>query len=114
MLTPQEVREATFDTHLFREGYDTDQVDAMMDECAATIDSLTRIVQALSERLGLHDGYRVYSGTIAGASFYDAENDEPRETPRLYIDVDEDIPVSAGRVHILETLPSKKGTNNEQ
>lgn len=37
MLTPKDVHEKEFDTHRLREGYDTDQVDAFLDEVADTI-----------------------------------------------------------------------------
>lgn len=37
MLTPKDVHDKEFDTHRLREGYDTDQVDAFLDEVADTI-----------------------------------------------------------------------------
>lgn len=42
MITPKEVRTCEFNMHrLFEEGYDTDEVDDMLDECANTIETLT-------------------------------------------------------------------------
>lgn len=42
MITPKEVRTCEFNMHrLFEEGYDTDEVDDMLDECANTIEILT-------------------------------------------------------------------------
>lgn len=42
MITPKEVRTCEFNMHrLFEEGYDTDEVDDMLDKCANTIEILT-------------------------------------------------------------------------
>lgn len=42
MLTAKDVRTCEFDMHrLFEEGYDTDQVDDILDQCADTIKILT-------------------------------------------------------------------------
>ena len=42
MITHKEVRTCEFNMHrLFEEGYDTDEVDDMLDECANTIETLT-------------------------------------------------------------------------
>lgn len=52
---------------------------------------------------------RSFTGEIVGASFYDDEKGETRPTPRLYIDMDEDIPVGHHRVYVIE-VKTKKGT----
>lgn len=42
MITPKEVRTCEFNMHrLFEEGYDTDEVDDILDQCAGTIETLT-------------------------------------------------------------------------
>lgn len=51
---------------------------------------------------------RSFTGEIVGASFYDDEKGEIRPTPRLYIDMDEDIPVGHHRVYVIE-VNTKKG-----
>lgn len=43
-----------------------------------------------------------WRGEIVGASFCDDEKGEIRSTPRLYIDMDEDIPVGHHRVYVIE------------
>ena len=43
----------------------------------------------------------VFTGEIVGASFYDDEKGGIRPTPRLYIDMDEDIPVGHYRVYVI-------------
>lgn len=45
---------------------------------------------------------RSFTGEIVGASFYDDEKGETRPTPRLYIDMDEDIPIGHHRVYVIE------------
>ena len=68
-----------------------------------------RFIQSRGEKL-----CHVTSGEIVGASFYDDEKDEPRKTPRLGIDMDEDIPVGHYRVYIIEvTENEKKGNTND-
>ena len=54
-------------------------------------------------------GIPVTIGAVVGASFYDDEKDEPRKTPRLSIDMDEDIPVGHYRVYIIEVTENEKG-----
>ena len=54
LLTPVDVRQATFRTHRFREGYDTDEVDDFMDSVAETIERLASQVQALQTDLEKH------------------------------------------------------------
>lgn len=49
-----------------------------------------------------------FTGEIVGASFYDDEKGEIRPTPRLYIDLNEDIPVGHHRVYIF-AVNTKKG-----
>lgn len=53
----------------------------------------------------------VWKGEIVGASFYDDEKDGPRPTPRVYIDMDQDIPVGRHRVYVIEVIEvnTKKG-----
>lgn len=45
---------------------------------------------------------RSFTGEIVGASLYDDEKGEIRPTPRLYIDMDADIPVGNHRVYVIE------------
>ncbi|RSX53970.1 hypothetical protein D2E25_0276 [Bifidobacterium goeldii] len=37
LLTPNDIHNATFTVHYLRGGYDTDQVDDLLDQAAATI-----------------------------------------------------------------------------
>lgn len=46
MLTPEDVEQTKFHTHRFREGYDTDEVDAFMDKAKDTIKRLISQCQA--------------------------------------------------------------------
>lgn len=52
---------------------------------------------------------RAFTGEIVGVSFYDSEKNEPRATPRLYVDMDADIPVGHCRVYVIE-VNTTKGT----
>ena len=47
MLTPKEVRNAELTVHRFREGYDTDEVDDLLDACADTIENLTKVLESI-------------------------------------------------------------------
>ena len=47
MLTPKEVRNAELTVHRLREGYDTDEVDDLLDACADTIETLTRVLESI-------------------------------------------------------------------
>ena len=47
MLTPKEVRNAELTVHRLREGYDTDEVDDLLDACADTIETLTRALESV-------------------------------------------------------------------
>lgn len=47
MLTPKEVRAAKLTTHRFFGGYDTDEVDDLLDDCADTIETLTRALESV-------------------------------------------------------------------
>lgn len=53
MITPKEVRTCEFNMHrLFEEGYDTDEVDDMLDECANTIEILTNALWEAHQKVG--------------------------------------------------------------
>lgn len=52
---------------------------------------------------------RIYTGEIVGASFHDDETGLMRETPRLYVDLDDDTPVGHCRVCIVEIPNTEKG-----
>ena len=52
MLTPKEVRNAELTVHRFREGYDTDEVDDLLDACADTIETLTRALESVATAKG--------------------------------------------------------------
>lgn len=52
MLTAKEVRTCEFDMHrLFEEGYDTDQVDDILDQCADTIEILYHLLCQSHDRI---------------------------------------------------------------
>lgn len=53
MLTPTEVRTAELTVHRFREGYDTDEVDDLLDACADTIETLTRALESIMKAKGM-------------------------------------------------------------
>lgn len=52
MLTPKEVRNAELTVHRFREGYDTDEVDDLLDACADTIETLTKVLESIVKAKG--------------------------------------------------------------
>lgn len=52
MLTPKEVRMAQLTTHRFREGYDTDEVDDLLDACADTIETLAKVLESIIKAKG--------------------------------------------------------------
>lgn len=52
MLTPKEVRAAKLTVHRFREGYDTDEVDDLLDACADTIETLTKVLESIVTEKG--------------------------------------------------------------
>ena len=47
MLTPKEVRAAELTVHRFREGYDTDEVDDLLDACADTIETISKVLESI-------------------------------------------------------------------
>ena len=47
MITPQELRRAEFHTTRWHEGYDTDEVDEIIEEAAETIETLTRVLESI-------------------------------------------------------------------
>lgn len=67
------------------------------------LNNLARYMQFFGD-----EPFRSFTGEIVGASFYDDEKGEIRPTPRLYIDMDEDIPVGHHRVYVIE-VTTKKG-----
>lgn len=50
LLTPQEVRTATLHATWLRGGYDTDETDELLDDCAWTIQVLTEKIAELVEQ----------------------------------------------------------------
>lgn len=52
MLTPKEVRMAQLTVHRFREGYDTDEVDDLLDACADTIETLSKVLESIVKAKG--------------------------------------------------------------
>lgn len=66
----------------------------------------------LAEYMQIHDDEPLYvwRGEVVGASFYDAEKGEIRPTPRVYIDMDQDLSVGHHRVYVIE-VNTKKGEN---
>lgn len=53
LLTPNEVRTATLHATWLRGGYDTDETDELLDDCAYTIQVLTEELDKLGRK---HDG----------------------------------------------------------
>lgn len=51
LLTPQDVRSARLGTTRFRTGYDTDETDRLLDQCAFTIQVLTQTLRDTSIQL---------------------------------------------------------------
>lgn len=49
LLTPNDVRDKTFTTHRFREGYDMDEVDDYLDHVRDTINRLTKTLKTLQK-----------------------------------------------------------------
>ena len=47
LVTPKDIRTAGFHMTRFREGYDTDDVDRLLDKCAMTIEVLTEKIAEL-------------------------------------------------------------------
>lgn len=47
LVTPKDIRTAKFHMTLFREGYDTDDVDRILEKCAMTIQVLTAKIAEL-------------------------------------------------------------------
>lgn len=56
MITPKEVRTCKFNMHrLFEEGYDTDEVDDILDQCANTIEILTNALWEARQKVDALD-----------------------------------------------------------
>lgn len=51
LLTPHDVHTARLDTTRFRTGYDTDQVDRLLDQCETTIRILAQTLRETSLQL---------------------------------------------------------------
>ncbi|MBM6981198.1 MAG: DivIVA domain-containing protein [Bifidobacterium thermophilum] len=51
LLTPQDIRSAPLDTTRLREGYDIDEVDDLLDQCAFTVQVLTQTLKDTTRRL---------------------------------------------------------------
>lgn len=64
----------------------------------------------INNETGVRETCRAYTGEIVGASFYDDETGSMRETPRLYVDLDEDIPIGHCSVVIVEISADEEGT----
>lgn len=47
LVTPKDIRTAKFSMTRFREGYDTDDVDQLLEKCAVTIQVLTEKIAEL-------------------------------------------------------------------
>ena len=50
LVTPKDIKTAKFRMTRFREGYDPDDVDALLDQCAMTIEVLTEKLAELVAR----------------------------------------------------------------
>ena len=46
MLTPKDVRTAKLTVHRFCEGYDIDEVDNLLEDCADTIEALAKVLES--------------------------------------------------------------------
>jgi DivIVA domain-containing protein len=62
MLTPKEVRNAELTVHRLREGYDTDEVDDLLDACADTIETLTKALKSIVTTKGNTNEEDSYAG----------------------------------------------------
>lgn len=62
MLTPKEVRNAELTVHRLREGYDTDEVDDLLDACADTIETLTKVLESIVTTKGNTNEEDSYAG----------------------------------------------------
>lgn len=62
MLTPKEVRAAKLTTHRFFEGYDCDEVDDLLDACADTIETLTKVLESIVTTKGNTNEEDSYAG----------------------------------------------------
>lgn len=51
LLNPDDIRDKTFTTHRFREGYDMDEVDDYLDDVRRTVGRLARTCRSLSRQL---------------------------------------------------------------
>lgn len=51
LLRPDDIRDKTFTTHWFREGYDMGEVDDYLDEVRVTVNRLARTCRSLSQEL---------------------------------------------------------------
>lgn len=51
LLNPDDIRDKTFTTHRFREGYDMDEVDDYLDDVRRTVGRLARTCRSLSQEL---------------------------------------------------------------
>lgn len=49
LLTPNDVRDKTFTTHRFREGYDMNEVDDYLDHVRDTINRLAKTLETLQK-----------------------------------------------------------------
>lgn len=51
LLTPQDIQSARLDTTRLREGYDIDQVDDLLDQCALTVQLLSQTLKDTTRQL---------------------------------------------------------------
>lgn len=56
MLTPKGVRTAKLTVHRFCEGYDIDEVDNLLDDCADTIEALAKVLESTVKAKGENNG----------------------------------------------------------
>ena len=56
LVTPKDIKTAEFRMTRFREGYDTDDVDRLLDRCAMTIQVLTaKVAELVAGKEAGHD-----------------------------------------------------------
>lgn len=70
----------------------------------------------LAEYMQIHGDEPLYAwrGEIVGASFYDDEKGETRPTPRVYIDMEQNISVGHHRVYVIEVIEVNAKKGNEK
>ncbi len=75
LLTPKDIREHTFQTVRFKEGYDVDEVDDFLDQVTETVEALGKQAVASGQ------GYSVPRPGCCGAQLQDFRAQRPGSVP---------------------------------